>query len=821
MLALRTALRALRATPLVSAVAILSLALGIGANTAIFSIVDALLLKSLPVAHAYRLTIVRSGEQRGSWTNPIWEQFRSRQQLWDGAFAAGSARFDASAGGEVDPVDGAFVSGRYFEVLGVQPVAGRFFTEADDARGGGPDGPVAVISHRLWQQRFGGARDVVGRTFTLSRVNYTIIGVAPASFLGHDVGRQFDAWVPLGTEPIMRGTESTLDRRSTWWMAIFVRLRPDQTPEGGTTVLAGVQPQIREATIPENWRPQDIPNYLADPLRLDPGAGGVSGLRVRYERPLLALAAIVGLTLLIACGNIANLMLARASARRHEFALRTALGASRWRIARELLVENLVLAAIGAAFGLVLAVVASRLIIAQISGPASQVILDVGLDGRMLGFTAAVVGLTTLLFGVGPAVLAARTPPMDALKDAGRGSGSRRQRSVAGALVLAQVALSLVLVVGSGLFVRTFVALAEVDLGFTPSRAVVLTVNAQRTQLAPAARVAMYEAVQRELAAVPGVTHVARSVITPVSGSTWNSDFEFPRSPGLAEEERIVDLNYVTPGFFATYGTPILRGREFDARDRVGTPRVALVNESFVRKYFDGVDPLGEVVRTASYPGRPGEPIEIIGVVKDAVYRNPREPFGPTLYQSLGQDSTAATSSYFTVRVAGDEPLALQRQLTEAITRVNPQLGVSHRALDAFVDAALSQERLIAMLSGFFGTLALLLAAIGLYGVTAYAVVRRRGELGIRLALGATPALVVRNVLSRTGLLVAGGIAAGALASWWLSRFVSTLLFGLAPTDLPTILGAVVVLTAVSAVAGWLPARGAARVEPAEVLRNG
>jgi putative ABC transport system permease protein len=818
--ALRSALRSLRATPLVTGVAILSLALGIGANTAIFSIVDALILKSLPVQHAARLTVVRSGESRRSWTNPIWEQVRDRQELWDGAFAAGGARFDAAQGGEADPVDGAFVSARYFEVLGVQPRLGRFFSPDDDRRGGGPDGPVVVLSHRLWQQRFGGAPDVVGRTLTLSRVNYTVIGVAPASFLGHDVGRSFDAYVPLGTEPLVRGPDSSLDRRSTWWMAIFVRLRPDQTPEGATAILQGVQPQIREATLPQDWRPDMLERYLSEPFDLQRASSGVSGLRTRYQRPLLALAAVVGLTLLIACGNIANLMLARASARRHEFAVRSALGASRWRIAQQLFVENLVLSLIGAALGLLLALWASRLIVAQIATTASQVTLDLGIDTRMLAFTGGVAVLTTLLFGVGPSVLAARTPPMDALKEQGRGSTSGRQRAVASSLVLAQVSLSLLLVVGAGLFVRTFVALAEVDLGFVPERALVVNLGAQRTGVEPAGRGQLYENVRQAVLAVPGVTHAALSVITPVSGSTWNGDMIFPKKPDLTEEERIVDFNYITPGWFATYGTRILRGRDFDARDRPGTPDVALVNESFVKKYFDGADPIGEVVRTVSYPSEPGVAIEIIGVVTDAVYRNPREPFGPTMYRALEQVSNAQSSTSLTIRTTADQPAALQRALTAAISSVHPDLSVSYRPLEDFVDAALAQERLIAMLSGFFGALALLLAAIGLYGITAYAVVRRRAEIGIRLALGATPGAVVRGVLSQTGAVVIAGIALGGLASWWASRFVSSLLFGLAPTDPATIAGAMLVLAAVSAIAGWIPARRAATIEPAEALRS-
>ncbi len=821
MQAIRSAFRALRATPLVSAVAILSLALGIGANTAIFSIVDALILRALPVEHAERLVILREGQQRSYWTNPIWEAVRARPDLFDGAFAAGGVSFNAAQAGEVDLVQGLFASGRYFDVLGVRPARGRFFTPADDIRGGGPDGPVVVISHALWQDRFGGAEDVIGQTFTLSRVNFTIIGIAPRSFFGHEVGRRAEVYVPLGTEPVVRGVESALDRRSTWWMPIFARLKPGQTAEQATLALRAAQPGIREETVPENYRPQDAERYLTGPLSMVPATAGISGLRNRYERPLMALTAVVAFTLLIACGNIANLLLARTSARRHEFAVRTALGASRWRLARQLLVENLLLSAVGAALGVLFALWGSQLIVNQIAGATALVTLDIGLDWRMLGFTGIVAIATTLVFGIGPTMLATRVPPMEAMKEQGRGTVSGRQAKVAGSLVLTQVSLSLLLLVAAGLFVRTFVSLAQVELGFVPDRVLVMNVGAQRTGVEPAQRGALYERMRDAVAAVPGVTHAALSVLTPVSNSQWNSDLEFPEKPELPEEERIVNLNFIGPGWFATMGTPVIAGRDFDSRDRVGGARAAVVNRKFVEKYFDGGNALGKIVRRAGYPDRPGQALEIVGIVGDAVYTNLREPLSPTAYLALAQDSTAGSSIVLTVRTSAPEPRELTRALTATLASVHPDLSVTFRPLNEYIDAALTQERLIAMLSGFFGALALLLAALGLYGITAYSVVRRRAELGIRLALGATPGALVRLVLSRTGALVGGGILLGGLVAYWASRFVSALLFGLEPTDPVTIAGAMLLLAAVAAVAGWIPARRAARIDPAEALREG
>jgi predicted permease len=821
MIALRSAIRSLRATPLVSGIAILSLALGIGANTAIFSIVDALILRSLPVEHATRLGVMRSGEFRSSWTNPLWEALRRRPELFDGAFAAGRTNFNAADAGEVDLVDGAFTSGAYFDVLGVEPQLGRFYTPADDARGGGPDGAVAVISHALWQERFGGARDVIGRSFVLNRVAYTVIGVAPREFFGHEVGRRVDVYVPLGTEPLIRGTESSLDRRSTWWLAVFVRTKPGQTLEQASAILATAQAGMREETIPDNWRPQDIARYLEDPLRLDPAASGISSLRRRYERPLMALTAVVAFTLLIACGNIANLLLARASARRHEFAVRTALGASRWRMARQLLAENLVLSALGAAAGVLVAVWGSRLIVSQIATTSNRVMLDIGVDWRMLSFTAVVAIATTLLFGIAPALLATRVPPMEAMKDQGRGGTSGRQARFPSTLVLAQVSLSLMLLVAAGLFVRTFTSLAKLDLGFVPQSVLVMNVGAQRTGIEPEQRGLLYQRMREAALAVPGVTNAALSVVTPVSGSQWNNIIEIPEKLNLPEEERVVNLNYLSEGWFETMRTPIVAGRDFEPRDRVGTPRVAIVNRKFAEKYFDGENPVGKIFHEPARLERAAVPIEIVGLAGDAVYEGLRDPLTPTAYYAGSQDPTPGSSVTLTVRTQTTNPVELTRSLTAALLSVNPDLSMTFRALDDYIAAALSQERLIAMLSGFFGALALLLAALGLYGITAYSVVRRRSEIGIRLALGASPASVVRGILSRTGLLVVSGILLGGLASWWASRFVAALLFGLPPTDPATIVSAMVILAAVSALAGWIPARRAALVDPAEALREG
>jgi predicted permease len=819
---LRLAYRALRATPLVSIVAALSLALGIGANTAIFSIVDSLLLRALPVKQPEWLVLLAyENDLLAAWTNPIWEQIRDRPQLFDGALAWSATRFDLAQGGQTEFVDGIWASGRFFEVLGVPAILGRTFTEADDRRGGGPEGAVSVISYSFWQRRFGSAADVIGRWITVSRIPFTIVGVATPDFFGPDVGRTFDLVIPIGTEPLVRGKESSLDQRSHWWLNVMARLRPGQTVESTIAALRAVQPQIRETTLPQRWRPQDLTHYLNQPLTLTPAATGESGLRRRYQRPLLTILLVVGLVLLIACANIANLLLARATARRHELSVRLALGASRLRLARQLLAESLLLSGIGAALGLVFAQWGSRLLISQLSTQANNVFLDLSLDGRVLGFTAAVAIGTAVLFGTAPAFQAARVPPIEAMKEHGRGSGGEARPGFGSALVIVQVALSLMLVVAAGLFIRTFTSLANLNLGFDRNGVLVVTVNAQRLQLEPAARAALYERLRQAVLTVPGVANLALSAITPVSGSRWNNVIELPDGPPLPERDRLTYFNMVSPGWFETYRTPIRAGRDFTQADRAGARHVAIVNETFARRYFNGRNPIGRTFKLVDRPDKAAPLMEIVGLASDAVYHSLRDPVPPTMYVPIPQANEPPSSISLSLRAAVGSPVMLTQGVAAAIGDINRDLSLTFRPLADQVNASMIQERLVAMLSGFFGALALLLAGLGLYGVTSYAVSRRRTEIGIRMALGAAPAGVVRLVLRRVAVLMGVGVVAGAGASLWASRFVAALLYGTQPWDMSTLGGAIAVLVVIGALAGFLPARRAARIDPARVLREG
>ena len=813
---IRDAFRSLVATPVVTAVAVLSLALGIGANTAIFSILDSLILRTLPVQDPEELVII----DRGSWTNPIWEAIRDRQDAFASAMAWSSTRFNLAPGGQTEMADGIWASGDFFRVLGTSAMLGRVFTREDDRRGGGPDGPVAVISYNFWQRRFGGAADVIGKPLMVERVTYTIIGVTPPEFFGTEVGRKFDVAIPIGSEPLIRGKESSLDRRSNWWLSIMLRLKPGQNMDAATAALRAMQPQIRDLTMPQDWPEQYKKTYINEGFSLIPAATGSSGLRRRYQQPLTAIMVVVALVLLIACANIANLLLARANARRHELSVRVALGASKFRIARQLLTESLVVSGVGALIGLFFARLGSELLVRQLSSSTNTVFLDIGLDWRILGFTALVAVATAVLFGVAPALRASGVQPNEALKEQGRGVIGERF-GLGNVLVVVQVALSVVLVVAAGLFVRTFSSLAHVNLGFEHEPILVANVNAQRLQLDPPQRPEFFERMRQAALTVPGVAIAAVSAVTPVSGSVWNNAIEIAGAPPSPDRERMTNINVLTPTWFRTMGTRLLAGRDFTDRDVSGAPLVAIVNEAFARKYFAGENPIGRRIIMRSGPSREPQEREVVGYVEDAVYRSLREPVPPTTYLPLPQQTDAPSSMGVSVRAAGGSPALLTKNLASALAGVNKDVAITFRLLSEQVNASLIQERVVAILSGFFGGLALLLAALGLYGVTSYAVSRRRTEIGIRMALGAAPGGVVRMVLRRVALLVGAGVIVGAGVSLWASRFVTTLLYGLQPRDPATLVGAALVLSLIGAVAGWIPGRRAARIDPARVLREG
>ena len=816
---LRLALRGLRAAPVLSIAAVLSLALGMGANTAIFSVVDALLLRSLPVPSPERLVTVSSGMalnfgfKAGAGMNyDMWNRMQDRATMFDGGFAWAPGRVNLSPDGEMQPADALFVSGGFFGTLGVPALLGRTFTAIDDVKGGGPDGLVAVISYQVWQRRFGGAADVVGKTLPIEGVPCTIVGVMPPAFFGVEVGQPFDVVLPLAIEPEVRGARASLHQPGALLLTVMFRLKTGQSVESATAALRAMQPDVLGLT--GDRAPRSLPAFLKDPYVLVPAAAGTSdrsGLRRQYARPLLTIGVVVLLVLLVACVNIANLLLIRASDRGREMSVRLALGASRWRLARQLLIESLLLAAIGALVGFVFAAWASRVVVSSLSTPETRVSLNLSPDWRVLAVTASFAMLTALLFGTGPAIRASQSAPIEALKQGGRG-GSGRGR--AGSLVVIQVAVSLVLLAAAGLFLSTFRRLASLPIGFEAARILVVDVDTARAHTDPASGLAYYQQLADVVNSLPGVARAAASTITPFSQAT--------RSPLFADVNRVHE-HVVSPGFFATYGLPMRSGRDFDTRDSPGGQRVAIVSESYVAKFLRDRTPLDATV-DAGRCQPPRGPCAIVGVVGDAIFGALRSGARPTIYFPLAQPADPGppgrTTISLSVRPAAVPPAVLAGTIADALTRMDGRLSFSYRPLEQDVATALTQERLLAVLSGFFAGLALLLAALGLYGVTAYAAAKRRTEIGIRMALGATPLHVISLVVTRALVLTAFGIVAGIGLSAWISRFVATLLFGVQPQDATTMALAAASLAAVATLASGVPAIRAALVNPARALRE-
>jgi putative ABC transport system permease protein len=823
------ACRTLAASPIVTLVAIGSLALGIGANTAIFSVVNGLLLRTLPVKDPARLVLITDSrtDHVRAWSYPVWNEIRQRPELFERAAAWSFTRFNLSGGGEAEFINGIWASGSFFDTLGVAALRGRTFSDRDDVHGGGPDGPVAMISYGFWQRRYGSAPDIVGRQLSLDDVAFTIVGVTPPGFSGPEVGRMFDAIVPIGTEPLVRGGDSFLDDSGITFLTMLARLGPNQSAEMATAGLRQVQSRIREATLGDIGRfgsREAIERYLAAPFALVPGATGFAGardLRALYQRPLLTLLVVVGLLLFIACVNVANLLAVRTIARRHELSLRLALGASRGRLVRQLLAESLVLYGIGAASGLLIAVWGGRTLVGQLSTSVETVFLDASIDGRVLAFTVVITVLTTLIFGTAPAFRASGVAPMEVLKQQPRTVVGRARLALPDGLLVAQVALSLVLVFAAGLFVRTFVSLSQRPLGFEPTHVLMVNIDAHRTSNTAADRIALYERTRESVRALPDVADAALSLTSPLGRGQFTPLLDIQ---GVSDTRGPVWANLISPGWFGTFGVPLVAGRDLSDRDRAGGPRVAIVNQAFARKFAQDKSPIGLTITLYPRTPRALGPIEIVGVVGDAVYSSLRGEAPPTFYVPLAQfdylPELGIRSINLEVRSRGASPESLTRSITTAVGRIDSQLSLTFRPLATQVSDSLIQERLSARLSACFGVLGLLLAGLGLYGVTTHSVTSRRSEIGIRLALGAPGASVARLVLARVTLLVGAGAMLGATISLWASKFVVSLIYGMQPRDLTTLVASAVVLTLVAACATWVPTRRAMRTDPASILRD-
>lgn len=807
----RLALRTVSRAPGLTATIALTLALGIGANAAIFGVINGLLLRPLPVADPDRLVTISSdaaitrGQAGVPWSFAMWKALQPHASLFDGAFAWTPARFDLAQRGERQPVAGIFASGGYFATLGVAAIRGRTFTPADDRPGGGADGAIAIISYGLWQRRFAGADGVIGAPLVVDGATVTIVGVTPPEFRGLDVGSAFDLALPLETEPLIRGNRSAL---RTSRLLVMLRLKPGQSVEAGTATLRGLQPQLT---------PTPPPN--TDPLTLAPAATGASlpvrgpeGLRQSYTRPLLTIQIVALLVLLIACANIANLLLARATARRYELGVRLALGASRVRLTRQLLTESLMLAGLGATGGLIIAYWSSQMLVAQLSTPVQQIALDLSFDWRVMAFTAAVAFLTASMFGTVPVFRSTRIAPLDVLKVRAHAdpSSAAGTRTASSSLVVLQIALSLALVIGAALLVQSFARVSSVPLGFDPDRVLVVNVDTDRVQTDAAGRMRLFDRILDAVRSVPGVAHAGGSIWTPVDGG-----------PRMGDSQYRIAFNFITAEWFAAYGTALRAGRDFTVRDTAGAPPVAIVNGAFVRAFMPDTSPIGQ---TIPHPrSRPEVLRTIVGVVDDAVFETQREGIQPMVYLPVAQSGggpAGRTAINLGVRPAAGSPVQLATLVSAAVRGVDPDVSFSVALLEDHVHASVRQERLVAILSGFFGTLALVIAALGLYGVTSYSVNRRVTEIGIRRALGAQRAHVVSLVLGQSLTLTALGIGLGLAGAAAMTRALDGLLFGLTPLDSETFIGVAALFALVATLAALLPAYRATRVDPLVALRN-
>ncbi len=811
---LRYAVRTLRSSPGFTSVAVLSLALGIGANTAIFSLIDAVMLRYLPVAHPEELLQVAMIESP-SFTNPIWEQVRDRQDVFSGVFGYSGTRFNLSTGGESRYVQGVWASGDYFKTLGVHTVLGRAFTPADDRRG---CPATAVLTYDFWQREYGGRADILDKSVLFEGHPFQILGVAQPGFSGVDVGRQVDVIAPLCTELVVRGANSSLDQRSSWWLRVVGRPKPGLSQGQVTARLKTLAPGIFEATTPQRWRPNDQARYRARTFQTQPAANGLSGLRTQYRPALITLMVVVGVVLLIACANVANLLLARAAARQREIAVRLALGMGHVRLFRQLLTESILLALAGAGLGMLFAQWGSRLLVRFLSTPNNRVFLDLSPNPQVLAFTIAVALATGVLFGLAPAWRATRVQPQAAMKENGRGliEGSSRF-GLGKILVMAQMALSLVLLVGAGLLLGTFRKLETLNPGFEPAHVLIARLDLRNAHY-PKERVptATAEMLER-LRALPGVQFASSSDNTPISGSMWNDDIQVEGFTPKSQDDSLAYFYQVSGRFFDTLRIPLLGGRDFDSRDTPTSGKVAIVNQTLARKFFHGSSPVGKYYRI-TYPTL-GPPVEIVGVVGDAKYANLREEILPIVYLATTQDKEAYPSATFELRSTGSAA-DLVPGVKAALEQVNHDITLEFRTLSDQVAGSLTRERLLATLSGFFGALALLLATVGLYGVMAYNVTRRRGEIGIRMALGAQQGSVLRLVLGEVTLLAGVGLAVGLAAAYATTHLINTFVYGMTAKDPGTFLGAVVLLGAVALVAGYLPARRASKLDPMIALRE-
>ena len=813
----RYAIRGLRKSPGFTSVAVLTLALGIGATTAIFSLLEAVILRSLPVRNPEELVLVGP---RG-FQYPAFQAFREHRDIFVDLLAtSGVTPLDVDTqAGVREPTGVSLVSGSYFSTLGIQASIGRIFTVNEDRAPG--EHPVAVASYGYWQRRFGADAAILNRVVRIGGTPITIIGVAPQGFFGEQVGVAPDLWVPLAMWGQVVPGRNLLQSPGTAWLRIIGRVRPGVTASGVHPGLTRTFQQVVTGIFGPNAAEDQRRDIARATVTLEPAGTGVSNVRAQFARPLQMLMGAVVLVLLIACANIANLLLARGAERRREIDVRLALGMSRARLIRQLLTESLVLAALGGAAGLAIAWLGREALLRLISADGSRLPVAVTMDARLLVFVAVISSATAILFGLAPAWQSARASLVTSLV-ASRETGGRPRQRLSAALVIAQVALSLVLLTGAGLFLRTIANLRDVDLGFSPERLLVLDVNPQAAGYSGDRAIALNRRLLDRIKALPGVSSVSLSEHGVLTGR--DSSTNLMRSSGFvagAEGFPQTRWDVVGPQYFSTIGTRLLSGRDFTGRDDIASPYVVAINEEMARFFFAGADPIG---RRLVWDVRGEKEFEIVAVTREVKLSGPRDKpqmrfYLPYFQLPLIRPTWVLASTRFLVRTAAD-PALLAPLLRQLVPSEDPRLSVA--SLDVgpeLVSRALFRERMVATLLVAFGVLAIALACLGLYGLIAFHVVQRTSEIGIRMALGAQRSHVLWVTLRRGLAWIGAGVAVGIPLALGASRVAQGLLFGLSATDPGPLIGAAGVISAMGLLAAYIPARRATRVEPMFALR--
>ncbi len=835
---IRFALRNLRRSPLFTAVAVASVALGIGANTAIFTLVDQLILRLLPVRDPRQLVMIWStgphmGNNRGmrAASYPMYQDFQQKAPAFSYVFCRYFAPTSISFGGRTERINAELVSGNYFEALGVQPALGRVFSpEQDDRVYKGH--PYVVLSYQYWVSRFAADRSVIGKKVIVNNYPMTIVGVSAAGFLGLDPSQSPQVRIPIQMKPLMTPGWDDLGNRRSQWINIFARMKPGYTVESARASLQPLFTQILRDELAQPAMADTTPYYRDQFLKrkvvMETAANGFSYLRHEYGTALIVLMAMVGLVLLIACFNVANLLIARAMARQKEVAVRLAMGASRGQLLRQLLTESLLLSAAGGLTGLLIAAAMIRALLAFLPAGDMPLMLRATPDLRILAFTAALAVATGLLFGLAPALQALRLDLWPTLKDVvGAVTGTGGSLRLRKALVMAQVVFSFLLLAGAGLFVRTLANLRDTRSGFRDmENLITFQVDPSLNGYGVDRLQAFYRQALEEIRSIPGVQSASCAVMPVLHGWEWDSTMSVEGHRVADGEDIQAFMNAVSPGYFQTMGVPLLEGRDFDRRDEgikakgpedFGMFRTAIVNRKFAEHFFGNRSPIGRHLGFGNGP-KTKLNIEIVGLVEDSLYEGPRKGVHRQVFVPLSQSNFPAGAAFY-VRTSIDSArmFSAVRKKIRALDGSVPVFDL--KTLDRQLDETLGTERLIAALAGAFGVLATVLAAIGLYGVMAFVVARRTKEIGLRMALGAAQGRVVWMVLRESLGMLGAGLAVGVPAAFLLSRLVSAQLYGVKANDLGTLLAALALLAAVAAGAGVLPARRASAIDPIQALR--